>query len=1089
MQNVIDKPPLTLITGAAGAGKTEWALRTVGEANGGALLLVPTERQSERFAQELSIRTNLQTDIARSKVKRISSFASDLCGDEKRLISRPLQLMILNELIQSQILDGDYLYSMKESQGFVAELADRIHEWKLFAITPESLENLSINIKAEKGELSAVCKLKEFARIFQRYESFLLQHRYCDKEDRYLLAAARLASDEIRLPEDITGVIVDGFYRLYPVQIEFLQELAISLKRIRGKFPFLGITLPYEPDRSLLFSLSEQTRESLHSRFLVEENPVEPHITLDTIQILRASLFGTRKESVALEEGHPPVLLLEAPNAYMEVEMVAREFLKIHEDVNCSWNDFAVIMRSLGPYSPIISSVFERYHIPVLTDGPEQVINNPIVKTMLHILSVVRYGWQREDIFSVLKSSYTLPSRIETDLLRRMASRRGIRSGRDEWINLSLGERNFSRITASLNWIAEADTALMSKNATPASMADTIHDLFERLDQQRETGELVQQNRDKRALEAALEALHALPMVFELYEQENFSFHLFFERLLSAWGRETVRVDTKEESVRLLDPYSSRDYPVRTAAVIGLTEKVFPRQTTEDPFLRDEERLAFAEQSGTVLPLQRDRADEERLLFYLSVTTPSERVILSYPRSGDNSDSLPSFYLDDVRESLSHNANKGDRTLKTKVRNLSDVAPREEDAETFHDRLLGACADYYDPIRADKNSSELLEKARLRMKGLEDEYCRDVTIEVIKKSRNLPPWPRILQSDLLAELSSRKTAYSVSELETYARCPFQYLMQYVLKLSIDSTGIDSRLQGQIFHKILRTGYSEKFHDDSFNLKERVLALLEEELRVLKSDAPPHQLELLRRSLTEALSKTVRREEIFGTIFAMDPTYFELAFGLGNAPEGFQNDEERENNDQTRNNLMFDHASVGRTLTLISTESGESAELCGVIDRVDVDGNGLAALAVDYKLGKPPEWKQIERGVSLQMPIYLMALESLFGKIGAAACYDSAREGGRRRFYRQDHLDVRRFKPVLPHEDGSQVTALNSEKYAALTTSTANQAVQLVQRLRSGDIAPRAGEHCSYCEFADVCRTTIQFGHDGEPAPIEMNREL
>ena len=95
--------------------------------------------------------------------------------------------------------------------------------------------------------------------------------------------------------------------------------------------------------------------------------------------------------------------------------------------------------------------------------------------------------------------------------------------------------------------------------------------------------------------------------------------------------------------VRVAEPYDARERPLKVAAVMGLTERVFPRRITEDPFLRDEERAALRRLARVDLEEQKGRADDERFLFYLAVTAPSERLILSYPRSADESDTLPSF--------------------------------------------------------------------------------------------------------------------------------------------------------------------------------------------------------------------------------------------------------------------------------------------------------------------------------------------------------------------------------------------------------------------------------------------------------------
>jgi len=52
---------------------------------------------------------------------------------------------------------------------------------------------------------------------------------------------------------------------------------------------------------------------------------------------------------------------------------------------------------------------------------------------------------------------------------------------------------------------------------------------------------------------------------------------------------------------------------------------------------------------GGHLEEQRLRADDERFLFYLAATAPTERLIFTFPRAAHENDTLPSFFLDEVR--------------------------------------------------------------------------------------------------------------------------------------------------------------------------------------------------------------------------------------------------------------------------------------------------------------------------------------------------------------------------------------------------------------------------------------------------------
>ncbi|MDF2771980.1 MAG: ATP-dependent nuclease subunit B-like protein, partial [Geminicoccaceae bacterium] len=65
--------------------------------------------------------------------------------------------------------------------------------------------------------------------------------------------------------------------------------------------------------------------------------------------------------------------------------------------------------------------------------------------------------------------------------------------------------------------------------------------------------------------------------------------------------------------------------------VLGLIEKVFPRQARQDPFLDDELRVALRERFGWELPTSTDTVDRERECFLRAIASPTDSLYLSYP--------------------------------------------------------------------------------------------------------------------------------------------------------------------------------------------------------------------------------------------------------------------------------------------------------------------------------------------------------------------------------------------------------------------------------------------------------------------------
>lgn len=690
-----------------------------------------------------------------------------------------------------------------------------------------------------------------------------------------------------------------------------------------------------------------------------------------------------------------------------------------------------------------------------------------------------------------------------------------------------------SFLVTTLHDLAHYDMLLTRERQDPRRFALLIEEIVSHfgLQERIAQGEPTRQQRDRTAWQSAKDVLQALAQMSAFSGRSALTFEAFHDELLAAWQASSSIATAEGDRVRVAEPYDARERPLKVAAVMGLTERVFPRRITEDPFLRDAERIALRQATGMDLEEQRGRADDERFFFYLAVTAPAERLILSYPRSADESDTLPSFYLDEVRavfsggeEKETQAGNKDEDQLniqnpKSKInssliphpsslsivsRTLADVAPRPDEVISSGDRLLAACATLFDPGMGQMQDGTLRQAVQLMQMCMREEADRRVTQRVVE-ARGLPRLPRLETDSLRRAFAGHRAVFSVTELESYGRCPFQYFMRHVLRLRPEADGIASNAQGTILHAVLHRYFAGRKEEEKNRRKvenelpatshqppttrESLHLILSEMLAQENIDAGPHQKQMTHRLLADALDSFAAREERFQTQFGMQPAHFELTFGVGTRSD-WEDEEERQigqseeiSGKSFSSAWLYDAASCAEPLLLNVADGGPPVAICGTLDRVDLDSTGTRALVLDYKLGRPPTFGEIQRGQSLQMPLYLLAMERVFNKVGAVACYDSAQERGRRRFHRSEHVSARQFAPVTPLEDGTSVTPLNRAQYADLLKTAEATAIRLARAITAGNIDATPGDHCRKCAYGDVCRTSQLGGHDGETLPI------
>jgi ATP-dependent helicase/DNAse subunit B len=153
----------------------------------------------------------------------------------------------------------------------------------------------------------------------------------------------------------------------------------------------------------------------------------------------------------------------------------------------------------------------------------------------------------------------------------------------------------------------------------------------------------------------------------------------------------------------------------------------------------------------------------------------------------------------------------------------------------------------------------------------------------------------------------------------------------------------------------------------------------------------------------------------------------------------------------------------------STATGrESIKIQGQIDRVDEAQDGTV-IAYDYKLSAGADAEDMKAGRSLQLPIYLEALERLLlpgHEIAGGGYYILKAKPGRRNsgIYRKefsDYLGLTARNSILSDFEWHKVRA---EAIARIW--------EFFERMTAGDfrVRPSQGyETCRFCDYSAVCR--------------------
>lgn len=306
----------------------------------------------------------------------------------------------------------------------------------------------------------------------------------------------------------------------------------------------------------------------------------------------------------------------------------------------------------------------------------------------------------------------------------------------------------------------------------------------------------------------------------------------------------------------------------------------------------------------------------------------------------------------------------------------------------------------------------------------------------------------------LAEHESfRKTRFSAKHIADFSKCPYQYFLRHVLKLSPsqdadESLTMEKMDRGNMIHDILFRLFTNLKSSGLFPLtpgrRAEVGSMLEEiagqvfqEVEKTKHVGLPMLWEMEKSWLMQDLASFLELDFEENPMFT--PEAFEVRFGM---PSRSTNEDRAYSTDEAVDIVL---------------NNGTRLSLYGKMDRVDLSSNKRKARVVDYKTGSVRGTKDdsFMGGQAVQLPIYLLAAEKLFPTVdlslSQAMLLSTSFSGGFEKKY-----------------FGGKVLQERSEEFHRLLQT-------VVEFHRSGAFFPNPGkerEHCKFCEFRPVCGTSV-----------------
>jgi len=822
------------------------------------------------------------------------------------------------------------------------------------------------------------------------------------------------------------------------------------------------------------------------------------------------------------------IRLVESSDPWQECAWIAGEIRRLVQVEGFRMQEIAVTLPQAQGYGIAMERAFRSAGLAMALDRPRPLAGAPLFRFLLALVDLAAGSCRPDTVMELLRTGYTGLSPDECDRFENVVLALGLDRKdrilddaryRTGWLpagdrpgeepetgegELSSREQEEAERRQEARRIRDLGllplfgaAARLSAARTQGDRAGVLLSEMDRLsirsilsDQSRR---LVEKDEQEGALVAILSwnaAVDILDRMRLLLADETGDLRLFRDLLAAASMAVRAGVLPSSPDRVLVGPVERMVHrAVRVLFVPGCLDGTFPAGRGREGLWKDRDRERLEHRTGIRLPsVRRDKAAEDAALVHQLFSVPTERLVLSWPRvGGDGKPGFPSSAFRDLQ-----------RRFPGAIRGSADPPlPASADDLALDGRLLsplsalplalrhavsacracpgsagpGSSAGPADPGCAPMPSpaARVLLHALVPLPGTGWSGLRDECLAV--------PSPRVrISSCLVGAFYPDEPEMSVSQLETYGRCPFSHFASYLLKLEERPEWRPEVAEaGTLAHALVECGMRELE-----SALARVTSSGEDPRGLLAAWCSQDFLALAERLLSHAAARE-------GIPVMLDGAY---RISGGRKVVRMAGVSLQAASRQLLQEAFLPHAlewpfgrSSGNPLR-IPLPDGRAVSFRGRIDRVDrssPDPDGRSWFRViDYKSGdRTFDRVEHQAGLQLQLPLYLAA----FGGVGFP---DRARSPREAAYFHLDcpthslaDLDGALDGAALLKAD-ARAFALRSmkagtlEDMTALVSHSVNQAAAACVRLLGGrfDVEPtyrnRQGKPCRYCPYQGVC---------------------
>ena len=1019
------------------------------------LIIVPTNRKARSLTKVLVSSTKSKS-TGKINIETLSTFTEKVLKFHKNFVplSEAVSTVLINRTARNLKPRLKYfkLYHDGIPNGTLERIKNLISEIKREGLTPQDLVNdLEYLSQSDRNKAEDVSLIySEFLQKCNELSAFEVGDIY---REVLLLTQQRFSDAYNNYYRNVDFVVVNGFDEFTLPEVELINKISEITSN-------LFINFDYGNDNKSLFSHLDSSFSKLQRKgFTIIHDLFIPDDS-EFINLVRTKLFNNSEE-ISLSEYKNNITKIKAKNKSKEIETVAKEIKSLILDKKVEPHRICVGFNLIKNYSNYVRDIFNAYGIPFnLTDRTALQNSLPIIE-LINLLEILENDFYYKNILKTAGSRFLKISKeIDFSNLLFTASELKIVVGKNVWkdsISKALDslsietndEDNFFEDKKSKReqyTKALSDIKIIEEYLIPfkgeVSPKEFKEELFSTMrEMEIPLLALNGSEYEEEHIKSLSTFIETMNEMFDLMEDEygsekKFRLKFYLEEIRTActWARFNIK-EKPNYGVQVTSINEIRGLKYEYLFICGMYDGEFP--TRFQPEIFNSLKFSSKEEKHII---------EQRYHFYQALCTWSKNLYLTFPQLDNKKELEESSFLKEFSELF-------ECTTKT---------------ETDYNNLIYSKEEYL--INLDEFDVEEIQLKEITKQNL-SEIKSSRIIDKLRFDQSESIYNGFLLTDeneefhialkeKLQKLKSKE--FSISQLETYAKCPFKYFIEKLLKVQTipePDEEIEATELGSLLHDIFYQFYT---HLREIGLKlqgcsqtdlikaEKILFSIAEDLcsRYLK-DIPQNFYER-----EKILGLEGKKEDSILYRFLIEehqnteePKYFEVKFGY------------------------LSKAGTDKILSQDEPVKYKDISLRGKIDRIDVNKENNTFSIVDYKLNQyRGTANDLAEGTALQLPVYLYAAKELLQNqaetlkplktIIFSLKIDSSKFG-------KGEINITGSRKKLTDEEKIEFNEIQIEKSLEIINDYISDIG--IGRFPLTDIKDYENKVCKYCDFKAVCR--------------------